>query len=78
MVYYTIYMKNLYNGTGYIDIALETDQLLKDYLQFLDIGLRTHKTYAVATASSPDAGPGSFAINLADIAAITVVPPKKS
>jgi len=50
MIHYTIYVKTLNNGTGYIDVGLEDDQLLQDYLQFLDIGVRSHRTYAIANA----------------------------
>ena len=74
MLYYTIYVKNLNNGTGYIDVALQDDQLLSDYQHFLDVGLAGHKLYPLA---SPGQG-GSFAINMAEVAAMTVTPPQKS
>ena len=71
-VYFTIYIKHLYNGTGYIDVCLETDQLLKDYMQFLDIGVRGHKTYPIAHSPGMQGTPGQFLINLTEIAAITI------
>jgi hypothetical protein len=74
MVYYTIFVKNLYNSTGYIDVSLEDDQLMKDFQQFLDINVRSHKTYKLASPAGID-GSGSFAINLTDVIAITIVPP---
>jgi hypothetical protein len=76
MIYYTIYLKNLNNGTGYIDIPLENDQLVKDYLQFLDLGIRAYKPYPVADAGKSRGGPGSIVINLSDIAAIVSVAPQ--
>ena len=75
MVYYTIFVKNLHNGTGYIDVSLENDQLMKDFQQFLDVNIRPHKSYKLASPNQAD-GPGSFAINLTDVIAITVVPPR--
>ena len=48
MIYYTIYLKRLNNGTGYVDIALHDDQLLKDFEQYLDIGVRAHRLYKLA------------------------------
>ena len=76
MLYYSIYVKNLHNDTGYIDISLADDQLMRDYQQFLDVGLKAHKAYRLATPAGTD-GEGSFAINLSEIIAITVVPPAK-
>ena len=75
MVYYTIFVKNLHNGTGYIDVSLENDQLMKDFQQFLDVNIRPHKSYKLASPNQAD-GPGSFAINLTDVIAITIVPPR--
>jgi len=72
MVYYTIYIKNLYNTTGYIDVCLTDDQLMKDYLQFLDIGIKAHRPYAIAAAGVTRGSSGSFSINLSEIAAITI------
>ena len=72
MLYYTIYVKGLNNQTGYIDVALEDDQLLKDYLIFLDIGLKAHKPYQIATVAGPRGKGGQFIIDLATIAAITL------
>jgi hypothetical protein len=74
MIYYTIYVKGLNNQTGYIDVALEDDQLLKDYTIFLDIGLKAHKSYPIATVAGAKGktGGGNFIIDLACIAAITL------
>ena len=74
MVYYTIFVKNLHNSTGYIDVSLEDDQLMKDFQQFLDVNIRPHKSYRLASPSGINGG-GSFAINLSDVIAITIVPP---
>lgn len=77
MIYYTIYVKGLSNGTGYIDVALNDDQLLKDYLQYLDIGIKPHRTYVITAAPKADQRPmastGVFCINLSDITAITAL-----
>lgn len=77
MVYFTVYLKNLNNGTGYVDTALADDQLMRDYLQFLDIGVKAHKAYAVVDAANNDAPVGVFAVNLADVAAITATVPQQ-
>ena len=76
MVYYTLYLKGLNNPTGYIDICLENEQLLKDYLQYLDIGVKTHHSYRVVNFGDARPNQGQFAVNLADISAITIAPPK--
>ncbi len=73
MIYYTIYVKNLNNGTGYIDVGLEDDQLMKDYLQFLDIGVRPHRTYPVANAAGMRGKKGQFTINMTEVSAITIM-----
>jgi hypothetical protein len=78
MVYYTIYLKNLHNSTGYVDICLESDELLKDYLQYLDIRVKTHKSYRIINFGDSRPEQGRFAINLDDIAAITVAPPPQT
>ncbi|MEN9574909.1 MAG: hypothetical protein RL514_2764 [Verrucomicrobiota bacterium] len=75
MVYFTIYLKNLNNGTGYVDTALADDQLMRDYLQFLDIGVKAHRAYAVVDGAASAAPVGIFAVNLADVAAITATAP---
>jgi hypothetical protein len=75
MLYYTIYVKGLNNQTGYIDVALEDDQLIKDYLIFLDIGLKAHKPYPIASVTGGQGKPGQFIIDLAVIAAITLNAP---
>ena len=75
MLYYTIYVKGLNNQTGYIDVALEDDQLVKDYLIFLDIGLKAHKSYPIASVTGGQGKAGQFIIDLAVIAAITLNSP---
>jgi hypothetical protein len=75
MVYYTIFVKNLHNSTGYIDISLEDDQLMKDFQHFLDVNVRPHKAYKLASPAGIEGG-GSFAINLSDVIAITTLPPR--
>ncbi|MEY4198673.1 MAG: hypothetical protein RLZZ265_413 [Verrucomicrobiota bacterium] len=77
MVYFTVYLKNLNNGTGYVDTALVDDQLMRDYLQFLDIGVKAHRAYAVVDPGANDTPVGIFAVNLADVAAITVTVPRQ-
>ena len=78
MVYFTVYLKNLNNGTGYVDTALADDQLMRDYPQFLDIGVKAHRAYAVVDAAANDRPVGVFAVNLADVAAITATVPRES
>lgn len=77
MIYFTVYLKNLNNGKGYVDTALADDQLMRDYLQFLDIGVKAHKAYAVVDGANHDAPVGVFAVNLADVAAITATAPQQ-
>ncbi len=77
MVYFTVYLKNLNNGTGYVDTALADDQLMRDYLQFLDIGVKAHRAYAVVDPGAKDVPVGIFAVNLADVAAITATVPQQ-
>ena len=77
MVYFTVYLKNLNNGTGYVDTALADDQLMRDYLQYLDIGVKAHRAYAVVDAGASDQPVGVFAVNLADVAAITATVPRQ-
>ena len=78
MVYFTVYLKNLNNGSGYVDTALADDQLMRDYLQFLDIGMKAHKAYAVVDPNNQEAPVGVFAVNLADVAALTATAPPPS
>ena len=77
MLYYTIYVKGLNNGTGYIDVALADDQLLKDYINYLDVGLRPVRSYVLTTPAKsqgkPVASTGVFVVNLADVTGITVI-----
>jgi hypothetical protein len=78
IIYYTIYMKGLANGSGYIDVALADDQLFKDYLQYLDVGIKPVRTYAVTMppkAQGESVGSGVLAINMSDVSAITTVKP---
>ena len=79
MIYYTIFVKGLNNSTGYIDVALADDQLLKDFLQYLDIGIKTHRTYVVTEPPKAEgkvmASTGLFIINLLDVTAITALKP---
>lgn len=77
MVYFTVYLKNLNNGTGYVDTALADDQLMRDFLQFLDIGVKAHRAYAVVDGAASDAPVGVFAVNLSDVAAITATVPQQ-
>ena len=77
--YYTIYLKGLSNGSGYIDVALSDEQLLKDYLQYLDVGIKPVRTYVVTMAPKAQgksvASTGQLCINLSDVSAITTVKP---
>ena len=80
MIYYTIFVKGLNNSTGYIDVALSDDQLLKDFMQYLDIGIKPHRTYIIVTApqkaqGKPMSANGIFAINLSDVTAMTALKP---
>jgi len=79
MLYYTIFVKGLNNGTGYIDVALQDDQLLRDYLQYLDVGIKAHRTYVLASppkAGSKVAGAtGVFTLDLTTVSAVTVLKP---
>jgi hypothetical protein len=78
MVYYMIHVKGLHNSTGYIDVCLEDGQLLKDYVQFLDLGMRACRIYNVVNPASARDSAGQFAINLTDVAAISVQTPAKA
>ena len=77
MIYYTIYVKNLHNGTGYIDVALADDQLFKDYMQLLDVNVKPCRTYEMAappdSQGKPVAPNGKFMINLSEVSAISTV-----
>jgi hypothetical protein len=75
MIYYTIYLKDLNNDTGYIDVGLEDDQLFKDFLTFLDIGMKSHRVYQLANPATPEGQAGLFAIDLSSVTAITTAPP---
>ena len=73
-VYYTIYLKGLANGSGYLDVALADEQLFKDYLQYLDVGIKPVRKYVVTmpptARGKPVASTGLFAINLSEVAAM--------
>jgi hypothetical protein len=73
MIYYTIYLKGLNNGMGYVDIALHDDQLLKDFEQYLDIGVRAHRLYKVADTPGTATAGGFFSVDMAEISAITAM-----
>ena len=77
MIYYTIYVKGLQNSAGYIDVALADEQLLKDYMQYLDIGIRPNRSYVITNAPGAEekqvASAGTFAINLTDVTAMTAL-----
>ena len=77
MIYYTIFVKGLNNSTGYIDVALGDDQLLKDFMQFIDIGIKPTRTYVMAatpkSGTKGTATTGVFALNLGDVTAITAL-----
>lgn len=75
MLYYTIYVKNLQNGTGYIDVGLEDEQLLKDFQQYLDVGLRAHRPYKMATPQGTPGSGGVFSINMAEVIGIMTAKP---
>jgi hypothetical protein len=79
LIYYTIYTKGLNNSSGYIDVALADDQLLKDYLQYLDIGIKPVRSYVLVEppkAQGKNVAPtGLFSVNLAEVSAIMTVKP---
>ena len=79
MIYYTIYVKNLHNDTGYIDVALTDDQLLKDFMQYLDCGIKPNRSYTITAppgaSGKPVQSTGTFAINLSEVAAISIMKP---
>lgn len=79
MLYYTIYVKGLNNGTGYIDVALPDDQLMKDFVQMLDVNVKPVRTYPMASSGvereKPVTDAGKFVINLSEVTAITITTP---
>lgn len=79
MIYYTIYLKGLHNSTGYLDVALASDELLKDYQNYLDMGIKTHKSYPIVDPGKRgamiEANASRFVVNLTEIMAITVIHP---
>ena len=77
MIYYTIYVKDLNNGMGYIDVALEDDQLLRDFQQYLDIGVRPHRSYKMAPTPGVQNEHGLFTVDFTSISAITSIYPDK-
>lgn len=78
MTYYTIYIKNLHNGTGYIDVAMEDDQLLHDFAQYLDVGIRPHRAYVMANPAGLQGTAGQFILNITEVVAIMTSTPKPS
>ena len=46
---------------------------MKDYLQFLDIGIKSHRTYPLANPAGAQGRKGVFSINLKEITAITLM-----
>jgi len=79
MIYYTIYVKNLHNDTGYIDLALDDDQLLKDFKQYLDCNIKPDRSYTITAPPGAEGKPvqsaGAFVINLAEVTAISIMKP---
>ena len=79
MLYYTIYVKNLNNSTGYIDVALANDQLFKDYMQLLDVNVKPCRVYDMAAPPDVDGKPvtpnGKFMINLSEVTAMSTMIP---
>jgi hypothetical protein len=74
MIYYTIYVKDLNNGMGYIDVALEDDQLLRDFEQYLDIGVRPHRSYKIAPSPGGVQNEhGFFTVDFSSISAVTSI-----
>lgn len=73
MIYYTIYVKNLNNGSGYIDVALEDDQFLRDYEQYLDIGVRPHRSYRLAPTAGTQHDEGLFTVDFNSISAVMTI-----
>ena len=76
MIYYTVYVKNLNNGTGYINVSLADDQLFKDYMQMLDVNVKPCRTYDLAAPSDAPGKPGDacgrFMINLSEVTAMSI------
>lgn len=79
MLYYTIYVKGLNNSTGYIDVALESDQLFKDFMQLLDVNVKPCRVYDMAALPDADGKPvkpnGKFMINLSEVTAMSTMIP---
>ena len=75
MFYYTIYVKNVHNGSGYIDVPLADDQLLKDFVIYLDIGVRPHRIYPLANPPGAPPSAAHFVVNMADVVAVTISAP---
>ncbi len=79
VTYYTIYLRGLANGTGYIDVALTDDQLFKDFLQYLDVNIKPVRTYIVSLPPKADGRAtgetGQFSVNFSEVIAITTVKP---
>ncbi|MBK7997308.1 MAG: hypothetical protein IPK15_00895 [Verrucomicrobia bacterium] len=79
MLYYTIYVKGLNNSTGYIDVALENDQLFKDFMQLLDVNVKPCRIYDMAVPPDSEGKPvkpnGKFMINLSEVTAMSTMVP---
>ena len=79
MIYYTIYVKNLHTDTGYIDVALTDDQLLKDFKQYLDCNIKPDRSYTITAPPGAPGKPvqptGTFVINLSEVTAIAIMKP---
>ena len=79
MIYYTIYVKNLHTDTGYIDVALTDEQLLKDFKQYLDCNIKPDRSYTMTAPPGANGRPvqstGTFVINLAEVTAISIMKP---
>jgi hypothetical protein len=53
--------------------------LLKDFMQFIDCGIKANRNYAMTVPPGADGRPvqsaGTFAINLTEVAAISIIKP---
>jgi hypothetical protein len=78
MVYFTVYLNNLNNGTGYVDTALADDQLVRDFLQFLDIGVKAHKATLSWTPPTTTPHPGGGHQARAESPSASEVEPEKT
>jgi hypothetical protein len=72
MVFHTIYLKDLKNDAGYMDVVLENDQLFRNFMQFLEVRIVPVRANRLADPANPGAHAGKFAINFADVSAMTI------